>query len=60
MLPRHRGLTRTPVLPKRRYCMRSILAADKIVTPVLIIQGDQDYVPIEQGEQMFSALRRLE
>lgn len=32
---------------------------DRIHTPVMIIQGDQDFVPMIQGEQMFNALRRL-
>lgn len=27
-------------------------------TPLLIIQGDMDYVPLAQGEQFFSALYR--
>jgi dipeptidyl aminopeptidase/acylaminoacyl peptidase len=37
-----------------------IFFADRITTPLLIIQGDQDYVPIEEGEQMYTALSRLE
>ncbi len=32
--------------------------ADRIETPVLIIQGDLDFVPIEQGESIFMALYR--
>lgn len=32
---------------------------DRIHTPLMIIQGDLDYVPIQQGEEMFSALYRL-
>jgi dipeptidyl aminopeptidase/acylaminoacyl peptidase len=32
---------------------------DRISTPLMIVQGDQDYVPMIQGEQMFNALRRL-
>jgi dipeptidyl aminopeptidase/acylaminoacyl peptidase len=36
-----------------------ILYATRIHTPLLIIQGDFDYVPIQQGEEMYSALLRL-
>jgi dipeptidyl aminopeptidase/acylaminoacyl peptidase len=32
--------------------------ADRIQTPLLIVQGDQDFVSITQGEEMFSALYR--
>ncbi len=27
-------------------------------TPLLIIQGDRDYVPVQQGEEVFTALYR--
>lgn len=33
--------------------------ADRVETPVMIIQGDMDYVGIEQGEEFFSALYRM-
>jgi dipeptidyl aminopeptidase/acylaminoacyl peptidase len=36
-----------------------VFLADRVTTPLLIIQGDQDIVPIEQGEQMFRALQRV-
>jgi len=32
--------------------------AGDVETPLLIIHGDMDYVPIQQGEQFFSALYR--
>jgi dipeptidyl aminopeptidase/acylaminoacyl peptidase len=32
--------------------------ADRVETPLLILQGDMDYVPLEQGEQFFTALYR--
>lgn len=32
--------------------------ADRIETPLLIVQGDMDYVAIQQGEELFSALYR--
>jgi dipeptidyl aminopeptidase/acylaminoacyl peptidase len=42
-----------------RYIQNSpIFAADKVQTPVMIIQGDIDYVSIGQGEEFFMALYR--
>ena len=42
-----------------RYVRNSpLFAAGDVQTPLLIIQGDMDYVPIQQGEQLFSALYR--
>jgi len=37
-----------------------IFYADRITTPLLILQGDQDFAPIGDGEQMFTALSRLD
>lgn len=43
----------------QRYVRNSpLLQADRVETPLLIIQGDMDYVPLQQGEQFFSALYR--
>lgn len=33
-----------------------ITYVDRVETPLLIIQGDMDYVPIQQGEEFFQAL----
>jgi len=42
-----------------RYTRNSpLFTAGDVQTPLLIIQGDMDYVPIQQGEQFFSALYR--
>lgn len=42
-----------------RYVRNSpVMHADRVQTPLLIIQGDMDYVPLAQGEQFFSALYR--
>jgi dipeptidyl aminopeptidase/acylaminoacyl peptidase len=42
-----------------RYIRNSpLFAADRIVTPLLLIHGDADVVPISQAELMFSALSR--
>ncbi len=42
-----------------RYVRNSpLFAAGDVQTPVLIVQGDMDYVPLQQGEQFFSALYR--
>lgn len=42
-----------------RYLRNSpITLVDRVQTPLLIIQGDLDYVPIQQGEEFFTALYR--
>ncbi len=46
--------------PERYVRNSPIFRADKIQTPLLIVHGDLDEaVPIEQSEEMFSALKRL-
>jgi dipeptidyl aminopeptidase/acylaminoacyl peptidase len=41
------------------YIRNSPLAfAGNVTTPLLIIHGDLDHVPIEQGEEFYNALRR--
>lgn len=35
-----------------------IYYADRVTTPVMIIQGDMDFVPIQQGEEFFDAMLR--
>ena len=43
----------------QRYVRNSpLLYAERVETPVLIVQGDMDYVPIQQGEEFFTALYR--
>lgn len=43
-----------------RYVRNSpVLLAERITAPLLIVQGDQDFVPITQGEEMYSALVQL-
>jgi dipeptidyl aminopeptidase/acylaminoacyl peptidase len=40
-----------------RYLRNSpITYVDRVETPLLIFQGDMDYVPIQQGEEFFQAL----
>lgn len=42
-----------------RYVRNSPLAhVDRIQTPLMIVQGDLDYVAMQQGEQVFTALHR--
>ena len=36
----------------------SIFHADKVQTPLMLIHGDNDFVPIQQGEEFFTALLR--
>lgn len=43
----------------QRYVRNSpLFSADKIKTPLMIIHGDQDYIPIGQSEEIFVALYR--
>ena len=43
-----------------RYLRNSpYYSVDRVQTPLMIIHGDMDYVPIEQAEEFFSALNRL-
>jgi dipeptidyl aminopeptidase/acylaminoacyl peptidase len=54
------GLHATPYTDLGHYIQASpIFSADKITTPMLIVQGDNDSRPFEQSEEMFSALYRL-
>jgi dipeptidyl aminopeptidase/acylaminoacyl peptidase len=49
----------SPAQDVGRYARNSpALHADRIVTPVLMIHGDKDFVPLGQGEEMFSTLYR--
>jgi dipeptidyl aminopeptidase/acylaminoacyl peptidase len=42
-----------------RYLRNSPLSyVDRIETPLMIVQGDQDFVALQQGEQIFTALYR--
>jgi dipeptidyl aminopeptidase/acylaminoacyl peptidase len=42
-----------------RYTRNSpIFYVDRVQTPVMIIQGDMDYIAIQQGEEFFTALYR--
>jgi len=43
-----------------RYLRNSpIFSVDRVSTPLMIIQGDMDYVAIQQGEEFFASLHRL-
>jgi len=43
----------------QRYVRNSpVFYADRVETPLMIIQGDMDYVPVQQGEEFFTALYR--
>ena len=45
--------------PDRFIQASPIFAADRIHTPILLAQGDQDVLTIDQSREMFSALTRL-
>ena len=54
------GLRAPPWADIERYVRNSpLLHVAKVRTPVLIIHGDLDYVPIQQSEEFFTALQRL-
>lgn len=53
------GLGKPPWLEADRYRDNSsILLADKVQTPLMLVHGDLDFVPIQQAEEFFSALYR--
>ena len=46
-----------PWMDPNRYVRNSpIFHVENIETPIMIIQGDLDYVPIQQGEEFYTAL----
>ncbi|KRB82890.1 hypothetical protein ASE00_12875 [Sphingomonas sp. Root710] len=48
-----------PWAAPERYLRNSpALAADKIETPLLLVQGDLDFIPLAQSEALFTALYR--
>lgn len=43
-----------------RYLRNSpVLMAERVTSPLMLVQGDQDYVPMAQGEEMYAALVQL-
>lgn len=53
------GLESPPWVNFDRYLRNSpIFYVDRVKTPLMIIHGDQDHVPIEQAEQFFKSLYR--
>lgn len=47
------------IRPDAYHEISPILHAARITTPLLLIHGDADYVPLEQSERMFAALTQL-
>ncbi|MBF5014791.1 alpha/beta fold hydrolase [Burkholderia pseudomultivorans] len=45
--------------PDAYHALSPSLHAARITTPLLLIHGDADYVPLEQSERMFAALTHL-
>ncbi|WP_176787278.1 prolyl oligopeptidase family serine peptidase [Sphingomonas sp. NFR15] len=53
------GLGATPSTNPARYVANSpVYHTDRITTPLLIMAADRDFTPLQQGEQLFSALYR--
>ncbi|WP_039578604.1 S9 family peptidase [Sphingopyxis fribergensis] len=50
----------TPWQDPEAYLRNSpLMRVERIVTPVMIVSGDKDFVPMAQAEEMFTALFRL-
>lgn len=48
-----------PWKDEQKYIRNSPISyVEKVATPVLIIQGDLDFIPLQQGEEFFTALYR--
>jgi dipeptidyl aminopeptidase/acylaminoacyl peptidase len=53
------GMGNPPWKDLGRYLRNSpIFYVDRVKTPIMIIQGDVDYVAIQQGEEFFNSLYR--
>ena len=53
------GLGADPWTAPARYRNNSpLLRADKVETPLMLIKGDLDWVPVQQAEEFFTALLR--
>jgi dipeptidyl aminopeptidase/acylaminoacyl peptidase len=53
------GMGGPPWAQADRYRADSpILRADKVRTPLMLVHGDLDFVPIQQAEEFFTALYR--
>lgn len=53
------GLGADPWTAPARYSSNSpLLRADKVETPVMLIKGDLDFIPVQQAEEFFTALLR--
>ncbi len=46
--------------PQRYIDGSPVFHLDKVETPLLLIHGDQDFIPFEQAQEMFIGLARLE
>jgi dipeptidyl aminopeptidase/acylaminoacyl peptidase len=56
----HLGMGGPPWRDPQRYLRNSPIShVESVTTPVMLIHGDLDYVPITQAEEYFSALVRL-
>ena len=53
------GLGGPPWVEADRYRANSaVLRADKVETPLMLVHGDLDFIPIQQAEEFFTALYR--
>jgi len=53
------GLEGPPWVEADRYRAASpVLSANKVETPLMLIHGDLDFIPVQQAEEFFTALYR--
>ncbi|HEY5757748.1 MAG TPA: prolyl oligopeptidase family serine peptidase [Steroidobacter sp.] len=53
------GMGAPPWADLNRYLRNSpLFSVDRVQTPLMIVQGDMDYVALQQGEEFFNALYR--
>lgn len=45
-------------VPDRYRANSAVLQADKVTTPLMLVHGDLDFIPIQQAEEFFTALYR--
>ena len=54
------GMGAPPWRDPERYLRNSpLMQVEEVATPIMLIHGDLDYVPVSQAEEYFTALTRL-
>lgn len=45
--------------PERYFRNSPLMHVENVQTPIMLLHGDRDYVPVQQAEELFTALTRL-